>query len=216
MRYIGRRKIFPRRRTAKRKPSGFHRFLALGLALMLAWELLCEAGTRFISQELVEEAVQHYLRGAVNQAVSAELSDGESAFAAVSQTVDGRVAGVTADAAALNKLKIGVLERLEKTLNGRMKTSVPIGSLTKLGILNGRGPGIPLRLNIHGSADVTFDTEFTSAGLNQSCHRVTMTVRVQAYSQSRRFEAAIEAETSTVLSETVVVGTVPQAALLTQ
>ena len=215
MRYIG-GKILLARRIPKKRPSVFRRLLVLGLVLILVWSVFCEAGTRFISRELLEEAMEHYLRCAVNQAVRAELSEREESFAAVSQAADGRITGVTADAGALNDLKSGVLERLEKTVNGRAKASVPIGSLTELGILNGRGPGIPIRLNIHGSADLAFDTEFISAGVNQSCHRVIMTVRVKAYSPSRRFEAAAEIETTTVLAETVVVGTVPGAALLTR
>ena len=202
MRYIG------RRRGLTRRPSAYKRLLALSLTLMVVWGILCETGSRFISQELAEEAIQHYLRSAVNRAVSAELEDRESAFAQVSPT------GIRTDAAALNSLKSGVMERLEKSLNGRAKASVPIGSLTRLRIFAGRGPGVPIRLDIHGSANVVFDTEFTSAGINQSCHRMTMTVRVQAYTGARQFETAAQFETTTVLAETVMVGEVPGAAVL--
>ena len=64
------------------------------------------------------------------------------------------------------------------------------------------------------AADLSFHTEFVSAGINQSCHRVTMTVTVQAYSQSQRFQTQAQVETSTVLAETVLVGQVPEMALL--
>ena len=41
-----------------------------------------------------------------------------------------------------------------------------------------------------------------------------MTVTLQAYSQSQRFQTQTQVETSTVLAETVLVGQVPEMALL--
>ena len=72
---------------------------------------------------------------------------------------------------------------------------------------------MPVRMAFEGSANLRFDTEFTTAGVNQSLHRITMTVTAYAYSQSRRFEAKVEESTSTVLAETLVVGPVPSLAL---
>ena len=65
-----------------------------------------------------------------------------------------------------------------------------------------------------GSSQANFHNEFVSAGINQSCHRVTMVVKAQGFSQSRRFETQVEVETSTVLAETVLVGAVPEGAVL--
>ena len=73
---------------------------------------------------------------------------------------------------------------------------------------------MPLTLGMEGSADLSFQTEFVSAGINQSCHRVTMVVKAQGFSQSSRFETQVEVETSTVLAETVLVGAVPEGAVL--
>ena len=39
-------------------------------------------------------------------------------------------------------------------------------------------------------------------------------VKAQGFSQSRRFETQVEVETSTVLAETVLVGAVPEGAVL--
>lgn len=114
----------------------------------------------------------------------------------------------------MNALRVQVLERLEEPLNGSVTVEVPAGSLTGIALLNGRGFPVPLSMNLEAAADLSFHTEFVSAGINQSCHRVTMTVTVQAYSQSQRFQTQTQVETSTVLAETVLVGQVPEMALL--
>ena len=106
-----------------------------------------------------------------------------------------------------------MLSQLEESLNGTVTVEVPVGSLTGIALLNGRGFTVPLTLQVESSADLSFETEFVSAGINQSCHRVTMTIRTQVISQSMRFPAETETETSTVLAETVLVGDVPNAAL---
>ena len=73
---------------------------------------------------------------------------------------------------------------------------------------------MPLKLRLESSADLDFSTEFTSAGINQSCHSITMTVRVPAYSHSQRVPVHVAETSSTVLAETVLVGNVPETAVV--
>lgn len=140
--------------------------------------------------------------------------EGEPSFVSVESDETGKPVTVYTDAAALNQLRARMLSRLEETLNGSVTVEIPAGSLTNIALLNGRGFPVPLTLRMESSADLSFQTEFVSAGINQTCHRITMTVKVQTYSQSKRFETQAEVETSTVLAETVLVGVVPDRALL--
>lgn len=212
MRYINRRRFPARYRRSGGGKKGRRIFFALAAAAAL-WLAVSEIGLSSISEELTQEAARGYLLASINRAVEEQLREGESSFVAVGRDESGQVSQVSADAGELNRLKSGVLSRLERLLDGRVTAYVPIGSLTNLGILNGRGPKVPVRLKLEGSADAEFQTEFVSAGVNQSCHRITMTVTARAYSQSKRFEAEVEESTATVLAETVVVGRVPQVAL---
>lgn len=213
MRYILKRHFPARYRTSGGK-SKKRRVLAFIAALaLLIWETLSEVGLSSISQELTETTARGYLLSSIYQAVEEELHDRESVFVSVNRMDNGEISAVSADTTALNDLKSGVLSRLSKSLNGKVNAYVPIGSLTSIGILNGRGPKVPVKLKLQGAADVSFHTEFSSAGINQSCHRITMTVTGKVYSQSNRFTAQVMDETETVLAETVVVGEVPKVAL---
>lgn len=201
-----------RRRPPARRKRAF-RAVRLVLVLCALWALCWEWGLSALSPELVEEAARGYVLECLAQAVEEEMAQGEDAYIQVERDGKGQITAASANPYALNRLKAGVLERLSKSLNGRREVKVPLGSLTGLRLLNGRGFCVPVRMAFEGSANLRFDTEFATAGVNQSLHRVTMTVTAQAYSQSRRFEAGVEESTSTVLAETLVVGPVPSLAL---
>ena len=202
-----------RRRRLRRRPGRARRWLWAAAAACLVVGLWGEWGLSSISPELTQEAARGYVLEALAQAVEEELEAQDDAYIQAQRDENGQVLTVEADAAALNRLKAGVLERLVPRLKGRARVWVPVGSLTPVALLNGRGFCLPVQLGLEGSADVSFNTQLLSAGVNQSLHRVTMTVRAQVYSQSQRFSACVEEETATVLSETLVVGPVPQVAL---
>ena len=203
------------RSTARRKKRLRRLPLVMFLAVLLGvGAIFSEWGLSSISPELTEEAARGHLLSCIQRAVDHALAGQESPFSQASCDSQGRVTAVSADAGALNRLKGDILEELERSLNGRASVGVPVGSLTNIALLNGRGFSVPVRLNFEGSADVSFQTELLPAGINQSCHRITMTVRVQAYSHSQRFPVHVAETSSTVLAETVLVGTVPETAVV--
>lgn len=213
MRYIKRRLslwLARRRGGGYRRPSGRRRaLLFLGL-LVAALTGLCEWAISGVPPELTEEAARGYILDSIARAVEAELEADPADFVTVERESGGQVAMVSADQERLNRLRAGVLDRLSRDLKGKATAYVPVGSLTGVGLLNGRGFPVPVKLQLEGSAVVEFSTEFTGAGLNQTCHRLLMTVKARAYSPSKRFQAAVETESTTILSETMVVGEVPK------
>ena len=204
-----------RRFRYTRKKGRGKALLLLAAALFTGGTALSEWGLGSISEELTQEAARAYVLAQVNQAVEEALAQPRP-FVTIERDGEGEPVAVQADTAALHELRLQVLGTLEESLNGSVTVEVPVGSLTGVALFNGRGFPVPLTLGMEGSADLSFQTEFVSAGINQSCHRVTMTVAVKAqgFSQSRRFETQVEVETSTVLAETVLVGAVPEGAVL--
>lgn len=186
--------------------------LILAASLLLGGTAFSEWGLSSVSEDLVQEAMRAHALSCVNTAVGSVLTE-DSGYVVVERNEAGEPEAVHTDTAALNALRTQLLSQLEESLNGTVTVEVPIGSLTGIALLNGKGFSVPLTLQVESSADLSFQTEFVSAGINQSCHRVTMTIRTRGISQSMRFPAETETETSTVLAETVLVGDVPNAAL---
>ncbi len=206
MLYIKRK--FPRRYKTGRKP--WWKLAAVLLILAILGVLGAEMALSAVSPDLIQEAARGYVLDSVSQAVEQELEAHTEPFVHVEREANGQVNLVSANPDRLNALKAGVLERLSKSLRGQVTVYVPAGSLTGVGLFNGRGFPVPVKLQLEGSATVEFSTDFISAGVNQTCHRLTMTVYAQVYSQSRRFETSAQAQTSTVLAENLVVGEVPK------
>lgn len=205
MRYI--RKKFPRRYRGGGKKRRWAVWLVLAVIVIAVF---CERAISGVSPELIEEAARGYVLECISEAVDAEMEEDKGPFVNVEKGSEGQVSLVSADQERLNSLRAGVLERLSHSLKGRATVYVPVGSLTGVGLFNGRGFPVPVKLQLEGSAIVEFSTEFTGAGMNQTCHRLGMTVRARAYSPSKRFETSVETETATVLAETMVVGEVPK------
>lgn len=199
-----------RKYRSPRGGRGWLRAAAVLLALAALAAALSERALSAVSPELTQEAVRGYILDHITQAVEAELEADPGPFLLVEREASGQVSLASADPERLNRLRAGVLERLSQDLRGQVTVQVPVGSLTGVGLLNGRGFPVPLKMRLEGSATAEFSTDFISAGLNQTCHRLSFTVRAQAYSPSRRFETAVEAESVTVLAETMVVGQVPK------
>lgn len=213
MLYIGRRAPMRRRRShAKKRVRPVRRLLLVAGVLVLIFSVVSEWGLSSVSEELTQEAANRYLAETVNDAVHKELENCENSFVSVTRDASGNVSAVTADTEALNRLKTGVLAELNQSLNQKASVFVPIGSLTDVGLFNGRGFQVPIRLKFEGDADISFSTDFVSAGINQSCHRITMTITARVYSESKRFRVSADSETATVLAETVIVGSVPELA----
>lgn len=197
-----------------RSPDGRKGWLKALLSLLalavVGTTALSEQALSAVSPELTQEAVRGYILDHITQAVEAELEADPGPFLLVEREESGQVSLASADQERLNRLRARVLERLSRDLRGQVTVQVPVGSLTGVGLLNGRGFPVPLKMRLEGSATAEFSTDFISAGLNQTCHRLSFTVRAQAYSPSRRFETAVEVESVTVLAETMVVGQVPK------
>lgn len=208
-------RIFRRRRTHKRRKSG-HKYLRIWLLLLavlfIGGSIFSELGLSSVSPELTEEAARNYIQNAINEAVYRQDTEEIGAYVEADRNAAGKVLSLSCNTTKLNALKAEIMERLSESLNKKAKVHVPIGSLSNVALFNGRGFLVPIHLQFEGTADVSFQSEFLSAGLNQSCHRITMTVKAGVYVPSQRFETAVTEETTTVLAETVIVGEVPEIA----
>lgn len=208
--YISRRRplFAPRYRTKRTAGQRIRRVFLVLAGLVLLLSILFELALGSVSGELADQATRRYVDASVNAVVS-EFSE-QVDFLNIRRDESDRIISVQTDTQKQNRFRGKVTDALYQKLNGTAKTSVPFGSTTNLAVLNGRGFPVPLRFNLEGSAEVSFRTELISAGINQSCYRVTMHVEYAVYSQSRKFAVRMTDGADFVVSETVIVGNVPQ------
>ena len=93
---------------------------------------------------------------------------------------------------------------------GEQGVSVPLGTVSGITYLSGRGPGIRVMFTPVGSVESDFDSELVSSGINQSLYRVnirlTSTIRLIMPGVSHSIEVSAKA----AIAESIIVGEVPQ------
>lgn len=151
---------------------------------------------------------------AINEAVTQVLADKQLQYEDLIQTLrdeEGDIVSVEADVSKINRLKAevttAILQRLKQ--QEQLEMRIPLGNLFGSDWFNGRGPRLPLRVTVTGNALTTMHSSFSSAGINQTNHAITLEVEALIVTAIPGYTTSQKVETSFVVAETVLVGKVP-------
>ena len=139
------------------------------------------------------------------------LNDAED-LTNILRDTDGKILSMSTDTKELASFRARITETLAKEMEDfRVQLQIPLGSVIGRGMLSGRG--FPLKLYVIGASGLLVDTEsvFESAGLNQTCHRVYVTVCADLTLLYHGKTETVTVTTKVLASETVIVGEVPAA-----
>lgn len=198
-----------RERTRRRFP-----LLLLCLALLLCF--LGFAG-RFLSELATQIAVSDaadLVSAEVNRVVARVLSQEDFAslrYVRFEKNEAGEIAAVSADMGAVNALSAAILENVVGTAENRTLTvKIPAGSLSGVSLLMGRGPEVPVEILMLTSSRVGFDNSIVSAGINQTKHRLLLTVCVDIDVVVPWGTRSTQVQSQVLIADTIVVGQVPE------
>lgn len=116
-----------------------------------------------------------------------------------------------ADSARLNALAAVCANEAQQRIAalGEQGITIPIGTISGIPILAGKGPKLTLHFTPVGAVTASFGSEFTSAGINQTRHRINIrllaSVRVVLPGMSQSLPVQAEA----TIAENIIVGKVP-------
>lgn len=161
---------------------------------------------------LAETQLKNEITQIANQSVQSALMEGKGRELTRTQTEgDGRITILTADTSLLNTLRLRVVEDLNKLVSmpERCAFDVPLGSITGLDFLSGHGPRLPVQILSVSSVKADFRSEFQSAGINQTLHRMMMDVDVQTKLLLPGGATCIEINTPVCITETIIIAPVP-------
>lgn len=155
-----------------------------------------------IAQSSMDNAVIEVLEGIVtdyNDLVITETSE------------DQTITSLKTDSKKLNMLKAEISNAITENISKskRVSVSVPVGAFTGLVLLSSIGPEMPVKLRMDGSCTTTIESEFTSAGINQTVHHIYLYVEADV-----SLTCPIIAHETTIISkyelcQTVIVGSTP-------
>ena len=159
------------------------------------------AKTRSLSQNAVEQAIYDTISGE-------EIYDN---LVMIARNDEGKVIYISTNALQINllarKLVRAAQDNLE-TLGGK-GINIPLGTFTGMPIFVGRGPNVNIKLLPIGSISCKFSSEFVNAGINQTNHRIYLTVTSNVSVILPTGNQTIKTTTQVMIAESIIVGEIP-------
>lgn len=129
----------------------------------------------------------------------------------INRDSNNNITMIKANVITINKIISDVALEIQKALNEQRDEDlyVRLGSFTGTKFLSGSGPKIPMKITTVGNVITDFKSEFSSAGINQTLHRVYLQVdcTVVIVTPYESIEETISNQV--ILIENIIVGTVP-------
>lgn len=213
-----RRRRFIRFRLPPRGPRGnvgALPALLLAVGLLLCFFAWVNRQLRPVLEALALSQVHNAVTASINDAVTAGIAAEDVSYDdMVTLETDGagRITALKSNMAQVNRLRsllLGAALEQVSELSTR-DFSIPVGNLTGLDFLSGWGPGIRVDLLTAGAADAAFHNEFSSAGVNQTLHRIVLEVHVTMHILLPGETVETQVSTQVCVAETVIVGQVPE------
>lgn len=123
----------------------------------------------------------------------------------------GNITMISANIIPINEIisdiAVKIQEELNKTENS--KFAIRMGSFTGSRLLSGKGPKIEITMSTIGNLDTDLRSEFTSAGINQTLHKMYLQVECEVSVLTPFHTIEEKIKNQVLLEEVVIVGTTP-------
>lgn len=189
--------------------------LAACAALIAGGFLMAERNLTRVVLSLAQAQARAMAVQVLNESAAELLSTGAVGYDSlmhVTTDSDGQVRLIQANTPEMNRLAAQV----SLTAQGRLESMrdqtvrVPLGSALGLNLLAGAGPRIEVRVMPVGSVHADFHTDFQTAGINQTRHRVSLTLTARVQLVIPTGAQTVEASTQVAMAESIIVGEVPE------
>ncbi|MPQ43017.1 sporulation protein YunB [Clostridium tarantellae] len=127
----------------------------------------------------------------------------------------GNITMIKADTVKLNTLATEVAIKSQQEIKevGSIGVKIPIGYITKNNIMSYFGPTITVKMEPIGRVDVSYDSTFESAGINQTRHKIYIVVKTDLKIILPLDSREVQVKNEIPVSETIIVGEIPRTSL---
>lgn len=208
---VRRRRGLQKGRGRRLSPAVFLLLVLLGACLLLVF---LNGRVRPVLETVGTSRAKAIANASIMRAIDAELKENAQDYTelvTLQKGEDGEISVVTSNIVKINQLKARISERVQENLTlDLIRVSIPLGNLIGGDIFSGRGPSISFKLLPYGSVVVDVANEFTSAGINQTLHRIVLTVSAGLSIVLPLSSVNATVQSGVVVAETIIVGGVPE------
>ncbi|MDD3920155.1 MAG: sporulation protein YunB [Eubacteriales bacterium] len=199
----------PARSVIKRKAvTAVLLLLAITLFLFYIVERKLQPALRAVADIRVQSIVSSAMYAAIQDTVAKNTEP----LMDTMQTVD-QVFYVQTDTAALNRFSTACAAAADRSVAGLGKqgVTIPWGNVSGVSFLAGFGPDITLHFAPEGNITVYYFSEFYSAGINQTLHRIILHLQADVVMVLPGSTELTTVTAEAVVAEHIIVGKVPEA-----
>ena len=207
------RKIYYSRR--RRSAAGVHIIVRLA-AVLVAFVMMASYANRRLMPSLLEISeykVRAMVTVAANSVINDVFSNGlkNEDLTILNRDEQGRITSIETNVTELNMLSSQISVKIQEKISQaeKEKIAIPLGSLFGRSIFAGSGPDLFIRIRNAGNIETDFKSEFASAGINQTKHRIYMHIRTRIGLVGPLTYERFDIVTQIPIAETVIVGDVP-------
>ena len=191
-------------------------FLMILISLLLSGAIIggFESRLRPVLVTAAQMQTRNTVISIVEDAILSELDRlglGYADLVRVERGTDGMITAITTNISTMNRLRSTVLEAVLERVSAidEKAISIPLGSLVDSELVWGRGPDIRIKSFTIGTVSAEFRSDFTSAGVNQTLHKIWLDLSIPTTVLLPGTRIDVGVDTVLCVAETVIVGNVP-------
>ena len=160
-----------------------------------------------------EAKIKSLTTAAVNSAIFEVMLEpiSYSDLVSIEKNADGEITLRAANSMIINKLARDMAQSTETYIEkmGEQDVKIPIGTLSGSPLLAGTGFKVTIRVLPLGSVKCQFVSEFETAGINQTRHKIYLDVVATISIVLPTSQSIVKTNTPVLVSESIIVGKVP-------
>ncbi len=124
----------------------------------------------------------------------------------------GNISMIQANSLEINNMSKDLAQTTETKIEeyGRSGVTIPVGSFTGIPFFVGRGPKIKLKVNPIGAVNCSFLSQFETAGINQTNHKIYLKISADVGVVLPLLSTKYNTTRQVLISESIIVGQVPE------
>jgi len=190
-------------------------FVAIVVAVWVVFVVNINPVIRLVASSKVESQTYRAINNAVTTVVNGNVVYTD--LVSVERNEQGDITMLQA-----NSIRVNALARAAATMSqqniariGEQGIEIPVGTLSGIPLLSGKGFPVRLRLIPVGSVECQFVSEFGSAGVNQTRHKIYITITADVNIIIPGASSRVSTVTQMLITECILVGKVPDTYLNT-
>lgn len=162
----------------------------------------CASQIKSLTEQTLNVAVSNVINSTINY----------DSIITINYNQNGEVSYMSANQYMINTIAREVVKDAHQRMKdlGSEYISVPVGTLSGITLFMGRGPMVKLSSSPIAIVGSSFDSTFTSVGINNTLHKIYLKVNATVEMTLPIKKQTIEVEQEVLLCESVIVGNVPK------